>query len=318
MRSTGRPDLEPRFEDRVVFSTDLVRIGAFRCDRDHVSFRESAPIENYCFWFPRTPVVIEPEHEPAFVVNPNIATFYNKSQTYGRHAVGDHGDNSDWFGVDRELLCDALRDRLPGVGGEPAHLFPFSHCAVDARTYLLQRQIFEAVKAGPRLDAFEVEEIVVLLLDRMIEHAVEPVADRRSAILRQHRNLAIEAEILLSDRFDEALSLDSIAKQVGASVFHLCRTFRRVTGATLHQYRTSLRLRASLERISESAETLTDVAVGLGFANHSHFTCAFRHEFRQLPSAYRTACGTALRLPPRTRPRPRHHEKRPHLAEETE
>jgi AraC-like DNA-binding protein len=233
--------------------------------------------------------VIEPEHESPFVSNPNVATFYNRAQTYGRHAIGDHGDHSDWFGFDRELLRDALRGRQPDVEQEPARLFPISHCTVDARTYFLQRQLFEIVRTKTELDAFEVEEQVVLLLARVLERALEPDVSHTGGTLKQHRDLASAAELLLSRRFDEPLSLNAIADQVGASVFHLCRTFRRVTGATLHQYRTSLRLRASLERISESAETLTDVAVSLGFASHSHFTRAFRLEFHVRPSTFRSA-----------------------------
>jgi len=63
--------------------------------------------------------------------------------------------------------------------------------------------------------------------------------------------------------------------------------FRRQTGFSLHQYRTQLRLRLALERLPESAGSLTSLAFELGFASHSHFTDTFRREFGVAPSAVR-------------------------------
>ena len=68
---------EARTVDHIVFDSGLVRIGAFRCHPDHPSFEDSGPAQNYCFVFPRTAVKIEHEHEPVFVANPNVVTFYN-------------------------------------------------------------------------------------------------------------------------------------------------------------------------------------------------------------------------------------------------
>jgi AraC family transcriptional regulator len=75
---------------------------------------------------------------------------------------------------------------------------------------------------------------------------------------------------------------------VRVSVFHLCRTFRAVTGQTIHAYRTQLRLRAALERV-EYASDLSAVALDLGFSSHSHFTAAFRRAFGVTPSGVRRA-----------------------------
>jgi len=282
---------EPQFDERIVFSSPLVRIGAFRCDRLHPSFPASAPIQHDCFWFSRTPVVIQPETTPAFVANQQSATFYNRSAVYARHPVGDHGDQSDWFGYDPDLLDEVLA-HFPEprrAGGR----FPISHCPVDGATFLLQRQLFDAVALRPDVDPLAVEEISLILLDRVLTQAIGygDAGPRR----RQHRELAIETERLLSRHFDRPLTLAAIGAHVGASVFHLCRTFRRMTGSTLHQYLNRLRLRASLEQVSVSNSSLTEVALSLGFANHSHFTKAFRAEFDQAPSAFRAARGL---LPP--------------------
>jgi AraC-like DNA-binding protein len=75
---------------------------------------------------------------------------------------------------------------------------------------------------------------------------------------------------------------------MGVSPFHLCRLFRRETGYSLHQYRTELRLRWSLQPLADDVDILT-VALAAGFSHHSHFTAAFRNTFGLRPSEFRRA-----------------------------
>jgi transcriptional regulator GlxA family with amidase domain len=104
----------------------------------------------------------------------------------------------------------------------------------------------------------------------------------------KQRELVHRVEHVLSERWDQGVRLSSLAAEVGISVFHLCRTFRRATGMTLHAYRHGERLRRSLEAVTESRKPLVDIALGLGFSSHSHFTDSFHREFDRTPSALRT------------------------------
>src|SRR5262249_27849273 len=99
---------EPSFTDTIVFESSLVRIGAFRCDRDYPAFQDTGPANNDCFVFPRTAIQIEHEHEPPFVANPNIVTFYNRGQRYRRYEISDRGDLCDWYGIDRSLAREVI------------------------------------------------------------------------------------------------------------------------------------------------------------------------------------------------------------------
>jgi AraC family transcriptional regulator len=269
---------EPSFSDRIVYETRLVRIGAFRCDRDHPDFRDTGPANNDCFVFPRTAVLIEHEHEPPFAASPNITTFYNRSQRYQRHKISERGDRCDWFGVDRSVARDAVRMVDPAVEENP---FRWTRGRCDAQTYLMQRCLFDGVVPGTITDSIEVEETVMLLLDRVIggAAATSPSPKRRAVV---H-----EVECLLATRFDQPLTLSQIASQVGASVYHLCRTFREDTGLALHQYLNQLRIRHGLETVCESTRPLSRIAVDLGFAHHSHFTNTFQREFGVTPSKLR-------------------------------
>jgi AraC-like DNA-binding protein len=277
----------PQFHDEVVFESALVRIGAFRCDADHAAFRQSAPIVNHCVWFSRTPVVIQPQHEWSFVANANTATFYNRGELFGRRRVAARGDESDWFAVEESLACRMVDTCLPSGGAGQAGPFPWSHVLIDSTTYFRQRALFEAA-TWASLDAFAIEEGVIDLLERAMRQASSGNRRRHAPpVSSRHRMLARDVELVLSGEFARPLSLTDLAGRVGASVYHLCRIFRAVTGSTMHEYRRRLRLRAALEAVTGGDATLTQIAVGLGFPSHSHFTNAFRVEFGVLPSVLR-------------------------------
>ena len=275
--------------DTIVFETGMIRIGAFRCSADHPSFHNTGPAENFCFVFPRTAVEIEHEHEPAFVANPNIVTFYNSGQAYQRKAISPEGDHCDWFGVDPEVLRDVVRTVDPCVDDRPDRPFLFTRGSSDSPTYLLQRSLFTRVTATEPIEPLAVEELVLDLLERVVRSAYEtrqPAATGKEVDSRQ-RSTVHEIETILSRPIQERLTLTGIAREVGLSAFHVCRLFRRVRGTRLHQYLIRLRLRSALEEVARSCRPLTDIALDAGFSSHSHFTAAFRNEFGSTPSEVR-------------------------------
>ena len=284
--------------DRIVFDSGLVRVGAFRCHPDDPSFHDSGPARNCCFVFPRTAVEIQHEHERAFVANPNVVTFYNQGQAYLRNAVSIEGDRCDWFGVEIDVVQDVVRTFDSALDAHSDRPFNFTRGWADASTYLSQRRLFEQVVAGTVQEPLMVEETVVSLLDQVVRSAYKTTAlTRPSVVGAKQRDIVHHIEFVLSRQWGECLSLRDLANEVGISVYHLCRMFRRATGSTLHQYRQKLRVRWSLEGVMESSRSLVDIALDAGFSSHSHYTSSFRQEFAQTPSSVRAsrAAEPALR-----------------------
>ena len=266
-----------------MFESGSLRIGAFRCSRDHPSFEDSGPAQSYCFVFPRTAVEIEHEHERAFAANPNVVTFYNLGQTYRRRAISSDGDRCDWFGVSADVARDALRGYDPRVDERPETPFRLSRGWSDPRTYFLQRRLFQ--EANNR-EPLAVEEEAIALLDRVLRCTygrapAHPPPTRRDAI---HH-----IEVVLSKHWHQPLSLRDLAAEAGLSMYYLCRMFRRATGTSLQQHRRRLRILSALECVCESRRPLIDIAIGAGFSSHSHFTSDFRRVFGRRPSDLRAA-----------------------------
>ena len=83
-----------------------------------------------------------------------------------------------------------------------------------------------------------IEESIVDLLEQVVQSAYKSRAIARSSIVGpKQREMIHHIEFILSRQWGECLSLRKLANEVGISVYHLCRMFRRATGSTLHQYR---------------------------------------------------------------------------------
>jgi AraC family transcriptional regulator len=274
--------------DTIVFDSGLVRIGAFRCEPDDPMFHDSGPAENYCFVFPRTAVEIQHEHERAFVANPNVVTFYNRGQPYRRNTISPDGDRCDWYGVDVDVVRDVIRTFDPGVDDRPEQPFAMTRAFSDARTYLFQRQVFRRACADSAPAPLALEEAAVFLLECVARAAYTgPDPERDEPVTRKQRDAVHQSEWLLSREWNDNLRLHDLARAAGLSVFHLCRTFRRVTGMTLHQYRLNLRVRHALQDVCESRAPLVRIAFESGFSSHSHFTSLFHDQFGEAPSTVR-------------------------------
>ena len=267
--------------DRLIFQTDLVAVGTFRCRRDHPLFVDSGPIRNHCFVFPRTAVAIRHADRPAFQADPTVVTLYNAGAEYRRAAISPEGDHCDYFAV--------MPAALHGIAGgsDERRLFEAPAAPSPAALYLRQRLLLRAVQAGAPADPLEIEETVIVMLEQILESIGDGRFGRGlAAPAGRRRSLIDDACAVLATAMSETLTLSDLARRVGCSPFHLCRVFREWRGGTLHQYRHQLRLRTALTLI-EQGRDLTSVALDVGFSSHSHFTAAFRRAFRLTPTSFR-------------------------------
>jgi len=85
----------------------------------------------------------------------------------------------------------------------------------------------------------------------------------------------------------ESLPLSALSTQAGVSDFHFNRMFKTVSGMTLKQYVLGRKLTRALERITNSNQTVLDIAIDLGFEYPEVFSRAFKKQFGIAPSEVR-------------------------------
>jgi AraC-like DNA-binding protein len=109
-----------------------------------------------------------------------------------------------------------------------------------------------------------------------------------AAAIRQRR-LVEDARELLSCEPDRALP--DLAALLGSSPWRLSRLFHRITGVTLHHYRTRLRVSAALDRLAGGADSLAGLAAELGFSDQAHLSRVVRQSTGLTPGRLRTLIG---------------------------
>lgn len=93
-------------------------------------------------------------------------------------------------------------------------------------------------------------------------------------------------------RFAEPLDVDEIAREAGASRFHLSRMFKSATGQSPHAFLIDVRLE-NAARLLRSERSVTDAALSSGFTDLSRFARMFRSRYGAPPSAWRAGAASA-------------------------
>jgi AraC family transcriptional regulator len=268
--------------EKLLFESDTVAVGTHRLPASDPRFESYGPTSAFFLVFPRSSTMLEYASGERFIGSPAVAPLYNRGQEYRRRRISEQGDFCDWFAIAPNVLREVV-GRFDGAAAESERPLRFTHVSVEPRDYLEQRAVVE--DAG---DALFVEETTLTLLGRLLARAY---AHRSAAPSRSQQELAHAAAEVIDRTFTSQWPLARIAREVGSSPFHLARAFKRTMGTSIHQRRLLLRLHASLEMLRERTRDITAIALDLGFANHSHFTAAFRLRFRVTPAAWRARAG---------------------------
>jgi AraC family transcriptional regulator len=268
--------------NRILYRTALFTLGEFRCPPENPRWREVNVNGNRpLVAFPSTSVVIHQQRREPVLANPNHVIFYGVGQRYRRLLHDERGDHCLFVEVDPAMLA-----------GDDA--ISFVDAPSDPRAYLRLRLAAQTLQ-----DPLSIEEAVYDAVGRSIEAGAAVHGGRRAAARTRtehdHHELVERTKWLLTERVRAHDSLESIARHVHASEFHLARVFRDRTGFTLHGYRTHLRLLLALDRLRTDADLAT-IANELGFNSHSHFTDAFHGVFGVPPSEARRGLRELRRM----------------------
>lgn len=100
-------------------------------------------------------------------------------------------------------------------------------------------------------------------------------------------SLTNKALFIIERNLAESLSLGWVAKQCGASPFHLLRAFGEATGFSLMDYVRGRRLTLAAHRLAAGADDILAIALDQHYSSHEAFSRAFKSRFGKTPDEVR-------------------------------
>jgi AraC-like DNA-binding protein len=174
------------------------------------------------------------------------------------------------------------------VGPLPVHLPLGEHAAA-------MRQQFETLCIElPRPASIHRMRICAAVFEMLaiITRAMASSAATRQPIRHPIPDVAHDpwhrVRLMMESQLDEHdLRVDRLAQQMGMSVNHFIRSFRRHFGVTPKAYHTRVRLREGARLLREGKRSVKSIAYALGFSDSKAFARRFRHHFGVRPSDVR-------------------------------
>lgn len=97
----------------------------------------------------------------------------------------------------------------------------------------------------------------------------------------------------VKNNLGENLRLPDLAALVGLTAHHFSVLFRNTLGVSPHQYLIGERVRAAQAMLREGRQSITTIALQVGFSSHSHFCDTFRRHTGETPGRVRQRQGLA-------------------------
>lgn len=130
------------------------------------------------------------------------------------------------------------------------------------------------------------DEIGVLLAHRLAAVACNRSELRREPSLR-HRRRVVEIALWIDTHSADPIDLQTAAGLADMSLFHFLRVFTDVIGITPHQYLIRCRLRRAAYLLADGEQSITDIALDVGFSDLSNFVNAFHRAAGASPQRFR-------------------------------
>jgi len=122
----------------------------------------------------------------------------------------------------------------------------------------------------------------------MLSH-IEIALARNKKLGTDSQRLVRKAMAHIHEHYTQELTREGLARHVNASDGHLARCFRQETGITPMAYLNRYRVNQAKMILTTSDQSITAVAMAVGFSDNNYFSRVFRQEVGCSPLAYRRA-----------------------------
>ncbi len=110
---------------------------------------------------------------------------------------------------------------------------------------------------------------------------------QRSETIAEHQESITRVMLFIQARLDEPPGLEEVAEVAAFSPYHFHRLFTAYTGESLSAFIRRLRLERAANRLRQTFDAITEIALDAGYETPTNFGKAFRQQFGQSPTEFR-------------------------------
>jgi AraC-like DNA-binding protein len=279
----------------LAFHSRTLRLEDWRCKGGNTAPGKEEVAEAHQIVVTRRGAYVRHSSQDQVLADPGTVVFYEPHRGYRVSHPAAGADSCTVFQISTPGVRELLACYDFNSGDREVPRFPVSHVRIDSSALLLSHSILRT--AFHRGDVLAIEEAALGFLHEVLTeaHRSGSAAKEGNAASSAARECAERVREVVVRHFRERLTLDLIAAAVESSPFRVCRLFRAATGSTIHRHLLRVRLRHAADRLFESSDQLSRIALECGFTSHSQFTAAFGREFGVTPNTARGLSLPALR-----------------------
>ncbi len=105
--------------------------------------------------------------------------------------------------------------------------------------------------------------------------------------LPHHDEDIVRAQHWLKNHYEQSVSMQTLAGEIGLSTRSLNRRFKAATGQSPLHYLQNLRMDIAKELLRDSNLSIAEIAYKIGYSDCSHFSKLFQRQMSQTPLTYR-------------------------------
>ncbi|ANE45303.1 hypothetical protein SY83_01980 [Paenibacillus swuensis] len=165
------------------------------------------------------------------------------------------------------------------------------HALLQAVYYVLQRKGFSAqllYEKGMSSDPHAVTRSVPQF-KRWAEEFIQAASSLWSAPVPAESPVVLKLKAYIAAHLSEELSREELAAHVYLNPAYLSRLFRKETGEVLTDYILQQKMHRAASLLTETDQSISEVAAALGYGNFSYFARLFRKVYGHNPHDYRKA-----------------------------
>jgi len=293
-RSLGTQEPATPHTRRLLYESRGISVIDFCCQAPVEPEGPDEPNPTHSIVFVRRGVFQRRQHREVLTADPNHILFINALHPYRYSHPLPGGDHCTVLAVATDTAFSLVARQSPWDADELGKPFHIPSALSSRRASCIHYELLALLQCrAPRL---AIEDAIVELSEEAIESAYASYGEQRkrekhspitAETTRRHRNLTEGTKLAINESLEALPSLDGLAREFACSPFHLSRVFHQTERMSLRRYVSRLRVGVAADRLATGAPNLTELALDLGFADHSHFTNSFRREWGLSPSRFR-------------------------------